>query len=109
MVAKHRRNNALVANDSHQFSLYPLVRDYALKEAQTTGLRRHVAVYIAACKVVDLIKLVKHRRLSTQDAKPLLLTAVGEWFHLHKVQYGTVHVKPTFFFLDVGDRGTHCG
>ncbi len=100
MVRKHKNHGAIVANASLQFTLYPILRDYACEQAaDKPRLRTHVAVYVAACKVIDIIKLVKHRRLSTQEAKPLLLTAVGEWFRLHKVQYGTVYVKPKFFWM----------
>ena len=88
-----------MGNASAQFTLYPLLKDYALEAAADPNLREHVAVYVAGCKIVDIIKLVKHRRLSTHDAKPLLLTAIGEWFQLHKVKYGTVHVKPKFFWM----------
>ena len=62
-------------------------------------LHPHVAVYIAACDIIDIIRLVKHRRLSTIDAKPRLLESIGKWFTLHKVQYGTRFVKPKFFWM----------
>ena len=62
-------------------------------------LERHVAVYAAACKIIDIIKMVKHRRLSTREAKPRLLTAIGEWLELHKVQYGTAYIRPKFCWM----------
>jgi hypothetical protein len=100
MVKKHLKKRAIVGNASPQFTLYPILQDYALKEVEDTpALRPHVAVYVAACKIIDIIRLVKHRRLSTQDAKPRLLTAIGEWLDLHKVQYGTVFIRPKFFWM----------
>ena len=100
MIKKHRGHQAIVANASQQFTLYPIVKDWALLEAEgMPALFPHVAVYVAACNVIDIIKLVKHRLLSTTAAKPRLLTALGRWQDLHKVQYGIRFIKPKFFWM----------
>jgi hypothetical protein len=86
-----------VGNASAQFSLFPLLRDFALNESQDNpAVRCHVAVYVAACKVIDIIKSAKHRRISTQAGKLQLMAAMAEWFELHKVQYSTEFSKPKF-------------
>ena len=63
----------------------------------------HLVVYLAACRIVDLLKRIKHRRLTTSDARPQLVRAHDEWFTLHKALYGTVYVKPKHFWM-----GTIC-
>ena len=103
MLKKHRRHQGLVANASTQFTLYPILKDWALLEAERAegmpALLPHVAVYVAACHVIDIIKLVKHRLLSTTTAKLRLLIALGRWQDLHKVQYGTRFIKPKTFWM----------
>jgi len=100
MVEKQNKRHAVVCNASQQFTMYLMLKDWALLEAiDTPRLHPHVAVYIAACDIIDIIRLVKHRRLSTIDAKPRLLESIGKWFTLHKVQYGTRFVKPKFFWM----------
>lgn len=95
MLNKHEGHNALVANASVQFTLYPLIKDWALLEAHgEPSLSEHLVVYLAACRIVDILKLIKHRRLSTFDAKPQLVQAHDEWFTLHKALYGILYVKP---------------
>ena len=87
MIRKHRSKRCIVGNASLQFSLYPLLRAYALTEFMTADhpdLLRHVAVYDAACEVVDIIKLVKYQNLSMQEARLMLLTAYAKWFDLQK-------------------------
>ena len=57
-------------------------------------LYQHVAVFLAACDVVDTIMLV-----TTARAKPRLQAAISRWFDLHVAQYGTQYVKPKFFWM----------
>ena len=100
MLNKHEGHNALVANASVQFTLYPLIKDWALLEAHgEPSLSEHLVVYLAACRIVDILKLIKHRRLSTFDAKPQLVQAHDEWFTLHKALYGILYVKPKHFWM----------
>jgi hypothetical protein len=104
MLKKHESHNGLVANASVQLTLYPLIEDWASLEARgEPSLRGHLVVYKAACRIVDLLKLIKHRRLTTVAAKPQLIEAYEEWFTLHKVQYGTEHIRPKHFWM-----GTIC-
>lgn len=99
-LRRHRNKQAIVANASWQITLYPLVRDWALLEAEgKPELHEHVAVFLAACDIIDKVMLVKHRRMTTARAKPLLIAAATKWFDLHLVQYGTENVKPKSFWL----------
>ena len=95
MTKKQHKRKSLVANASQQFTLYAMLRDWALAEAEDTPeLYPHLAVYLKACDVIDVIRFVKYRQLSTAAAKPRLLTALGEWQDLHKLQYGKRYIKP---------------
>jgi hypothetical protein len=98
MVKKHTARKAIVANASVQFSLYPILLDWALMELDA-DVEEHVAVYTAACAVIDVYKRIKHRRLSTAAAKPIILAAYEEWMKLHKALYGTSNIKPKFFWM----------
>lgn len=76
------------------------MKDWALLEAEgRPALYPHLAVYLAACDVIDIIKAVKYRQVATADAKPRLLTALGRWQELHKAQYGERFIKPKFFWM----------
>ena len=71
MLKKQNAREAIVCNASQQFTLYTVLLDLGFLEASgTPELHPHVAVYMAACKIIDIIKLVKYRELSTIDAKP---------------------------------------
>ena len=100
MVKKHNAKHAIVGNASCQFTLYALVKDWAvIQEEGVPAITPHLVVYIAACAIIDIIKRVKHRQLSTTEAKPLLLNAVGRWQALHKAQYGTQYIRPKHFWM----------
>ena len=100
MVRRHKNGNRIVANASHQFMLYPLVRDFAVKVAKDNPpLQEDVAVFVAACKVIDLITAAKYNRYSTRECKPMLLIAIQEWQDLHKLRYGTRYFRPKFVWL----------
>ena len=77
MVRRHKKGNRIVANASQQFMLYPLVRDFAVKVAKDNPpLQEDVAIFLAACKIVDIITAAKYDQYSTRECKPLLLIAV---------------------------------
>ena len=59
----------------------------------------HLDVYLAACEVIDLIREVEHRQLSTADAKPQVLAAIGHWNVLHRALYKKRYVKPKHFWM----------
>ena len=64
MMKKHMSRNTFVANASSQFTLYTLLKDWSIVEAESTpALHRHVAVYLAACAVLDQFKRIKHRMI----------------------------------------------
>ena len=48
-------------------------------------LLEHRAFYAAACRVKDVHKACKHRRLTTATAKIALLRLICEWQELHKL------------------------
>lgn len=102
MVQKQLKSHhrVIVGNASVQLSLYPLLRDFGLIHARDTPeLGEHVAVYLKACAVMDIIMLVKHRRLSTQDARGPLMAAYMEWFGAHKARYGSGRIVPKFGWM----------
>ena len=100
MVKVHTRKRTIVANASPQMTLYLILRDYALKVVrETPALQEHAVVYIAACDVIDVLRKVKHRCLSTQEAKPRMVASISKFMHLHKVLYGTVNIRPKFAWL----------
>ena len=100
MVAKHFKKQAIVANASQQFTLYALIRDWAIHESMgVADAQPHLDVYLAACEVIDLIRAVKHRQLSTADAKPQVLAAIGHWNVLHRALYKKRYVKPKHFWM----------
>jgi hypothetical protein len=100
MVAKQNVKNTVIGNASHQYTLHPIVREWMLASMDgCPALREHAAVYEAAYEVVRALTLVKHRRLTTVEAKPRLLAAVGRWQSLHQARYGTRYWKPKFFWL----------
>jgi hypothetical protein len=100
MIPKHDLRCTIVANASMQLSLYALLRDWALEESKGVAeVLPDVCVYLAACKIIDLYRRVKHREISTQQAKPLMKSAIQTWLELHKVRYGTHHIKPKFCWL----------
>ena len=100
MLKKHRTHTYLVGNASVQFTLYALVRDWATIEAEDDpSATEHLLVYLAASRIIDIIRRVKHRQLSTASAKPMLLRACGQWLDLHKTLYGTRHIKPKYAWM----------
>ena len=100
MVKVHTKKRSIVANASPQMTLYLILKDYALKVVtETPGLQEHAAVYIAACDIIDVLRKVKHRCLSTQEAKPRMVAAISKFMHLHKVLYGTGCIRPKFGWL----------
>ena len=100
MVKRHNKKQSLVANASVQFTLYPLLKAWAAAEASDCrSCLPHLAVYNAACDVIDVIKKVKHRQITTADAQPQLLTAYKCFLDLHKAQYGTRFIKPKFCWM----------
>ena len=95
MMKKHTTKKAMVANASAQLSLYLIIEEWALLEAvHSNGALRHVAVYSAVCRIIDIIMAAKHRRLSTVAAQPMLYDAIARWQDLHKAVYGTRYIKP---------------
>ena len=91
---------AIVANASQQFTLYALIRDWAIHESMgVAAAQPHLDVYLAACEVIDLIRAVKHRQPSTADAKPQVLAAIGHWNVLHRALYKKRYVKPKHFWM----------
>ena len=100
MVEKHNNKNSIIGNATQLYTLYPIVRDWAIDECEgCPDCRPHVAVYLAACEIIDVIVSVKRDYLSTTDAKPLLLHNVGRWLDLHKGLYGTQFFVPKFFWM----------
>ena len=68
-------------------------------EAEDDPTTQHLLVYLAASLMIDIIRRVKHRQLSTASAKPMLLRACGQWLDLHKTMYGTAHIKPKYAWM----------
>ena len=102
MIPKHEARHMIVANASIQLSLYPLLRDWARLESEgAPAVLPDVVVFLAACEIIDLYKKIKHRRISTQCAKPLLRSALDKLANLHKVRYGTRYITPKFFWMDL--------
>ena len=100
MMPKHCKAQNILANASCQLSLYPLLEAWAIEESHgRPDILPHCAVYCAACKTVDIMIAVKHRRLDTQRGKEQMLTAIARWMELHKIQYGFEHFKPKFLWI----------
>jgi len=100
MVSKHNAKSSIVANASSQFSLYPIVHEWALGEAGEGGpLQQHVLVYVAACEIIDILKQIKYRRASTSTSQPKLVAAVSRWQRMHIALYGGQYFKPKSFWI----------
>ena len=100
MMPKHQKKKSIVANAANQLTLYKVIEFWAVEA--TTGhseLLEHCAVYSAACKVADVFREIRHRRLDTQTAGSELIALIGRWQDLHKAKYGTVYFKPKFFWI----------
>ena len=97
MMAKHHNRGCIVANASDQFSLYKMLEVFAKEAAHDCpDLRDHVAVYVLACQLTDVFRNVKHRRMSTADAKGKALHLIKAWQDAHKALYGEQHFRPKF-------------
>ena len=100
MIRKHHSRGCIVANASIQFTLYPLLKAWvqgqliALPALEHPELYEHFVVYEEACRVVDLVKRIKYRRITTVNAQPLLQSAYSRYQELHKSLYGTDYFVP---------------
>ena len=83
MLKKHKDHGCIVANASVQFTLYAIVRDWATMEAEDDAQKEHLLVYLTVSRIIDIIRRVKHRQLSTACAKPMLLSGIAAWLELH--------------------------
>ena len=109
MVRKHDNTKSLVANASIQFTIFPILLAWAEHEAQNLPapfdesmareLKEHIVVYREAYRVMDLIKQIKYRRITTAEAKPLLTTAYSAWQLMHKQRYGVEHFTPKWAWM----------
>ena len=63
-------------------------------EAEDDAQKEHLLVYLTVSRIIDIIRRVKHRQLSTACAKPMLLSGIAAWLELHKAKYGKAHIKP---------------
>ena len=99
MLKKHKSHGYIVANASVQFTLYAVVRAWATMEAEGDPQKDHLLVYLAVSRIIDIIRRVKHRQLSTACAKPMLLSGIAAWLELHKAKYGKAHIKPKYAWM----------
>ena len=99
MLNKHKSHGCIVANASAQFTLYAVVRDWATMEAEDDAQMEHLLVYLTVSRIIDIIRRVKHRQLSTACAKPMLLSGNAAWLDLHKAEYGKAHIKPKYAWM----------
>ena len=100
LMTKHRKRKCIVANASCQLSLYKLLEFWADEAAVgCPSLPEHCAVYNAACRVTDVFRDTKHRRLDTQAAAEQLPTLINRWQELHKAKYGVAYFKPKFCWI----------
>ena len=99
MLKKHKSHRYIVANASVQFTLYAVVRAWATMEAEDDAQKEHLLVYLAVSRIIDIIRRVKHRQLSTACAKPMLLSGIAAWLELHKAKYGKAHIKPKYAWM----------
>ena len=71
------------------------------------ALLENCADYSAACRVTDVFRDCKYRRLDTASASRMLPRLISTWQDLHKVKYGVRYWKPKFCWiwpiaLDIG-------
>ena len=100
LMPKHRRRKCIVANASTQFSLYRLLEFWANEAAvDYPALLEHCAVYSAACRVTDVFRDCKYRRLDTASASNKLPPLISTWQDLHKVKYGDRYWRPKFCWI----------
>ena len=79
MMRKHCNRRCIVANASDQFSMYMLLEVIAMDVARgCLELLEHCVVYAASCRIIDVYKASKHRRLTTATAKSELLPLIRE-------------------------------
>ena len=109
MVIKHDNMQSLVANASSQFTAFPILLAWAEHEGRQLPatfdvlLRReveeHIVVYSEACRVMDLIKQIKYRHITTVEARPLLESSYNIWLRLHNNLYGVEHFTPKWSWM----------
>jgi hypothetical protein len=62
-------------------------------------------VFLAACRVVDVLLAAKRRRIALAQAAQLLREANTEYITKHKAMYGSQHIKPkTHWLYDIADQ-----
>jgi hypothetical protein len=82
--AEHCNRRCIVANASDQFSMYKLLEVFAMDVARgCLELVEHCVVCAASCRIVDVHRACKHRRLTIAVAKSELLPLIREWQERH--------------------------
>ena len=94
------KEGAIVGLASEQYALYPLLRhDVNVVVGGDGALAANRNSFLAGCKVVDLWKMSKLRRLDVATLKEMLQPAVADFLRKHIEVYGVRCVRPKHHWM----------
>jgi hypothetical protein len=85
--------------------LYGLLRHAVETKRFPAEVGGELEVFLAACRVVDVLLGAKRRRIALAQAAQLLRAANTDYITKHKALYGSQHIKPkTHWLYDIADQ-----